>query len=1123
MSNFAHLHVHTAYSLLDGSIKIKNLINKVAELNMPAVAITDHGAMYGAIEFYKAAVERGIKPIIGCEVYVAPHSRNQKETKKEYHLVLLAQNKKGYENLTKLVSIAYLEGFYYKPRVDKEVLAAHSEGLIALSACLAGEIPALILQGSADEAKKAALQYKEIFKERFYLELQDHGIKEQKTVNEALIKLGKELNIPLVATNDVHYLERKDAEIHDILFCIQTQKTINDPDRMRFEGSEFYLKTEEEMYRLFQDVPEAITNTKKIADMIDLKFDFNQRLIPPFEIPDQYTSAAEYLKDLCYQGLEKRYDVVTPEIKKRLEYELNVINKMGYDNYFLIVWDFVRFAKANNIYVGPGRGSAAGSLVAYTLFITDLDPLPYGLLFERFLNPDRVSMPDIDIDFCYEKRDQVINYVIDKYGADRVAQIITFGTMAARMAIRDTGRALGIPYKEVDLIAKAIPQGTDIKTALEINADLKKLYDTNEKYRKLIDISSAIEGLPRHTSTHAAGVVISADELTKYTPIQKMDGVLTTQYDMWILEDLGLLKMDFLGLKTLTIIHETIQKTGQDIDISKIPLDDPKTFELLARGDTVGVFQLESSGMQSILKELKPSCFEEIIAVVALYRPGPMEQIPKFIKSKHGEEPIAYPHPDLEDILKETYGVIVYQEQIISLASCMAGFSLSQADILRRAIGKKKKEVLDEQKSAFINGVINQGYNRQIGENLFDLIEKFASYGFNKSHAAAYALIAYQTAYLKANYPVEFMASLLTNAMSNKDDIAAYVADCKKRGIEILPPDINESYADFTVKNNDIRFGLAAVKNVGLKAIDSIILAREKGKFTSLYDFCSRINLTECNRKTIESLIKSGAFDSLGKTRASYLSWIDHAVSVGQKAQVNQKSRQMSLLSQLGITETLEEPEEQIPEIPHKDKLFLEKEMLGLYVTDHPLGEFRETIEKLHGIENISQAIKKGTEKKKVIIAGIINSVKKTYTKKNQPMAFLKVEDLSKEIEVVIFPQLYETCQHLLQEDEIIVLEGTLEGKVEENEQTPKLICSQLKQFPRQNKIIIAEIRDEDVSKMKKLRGLLLGNQGNTPVYLYLPRRRKTILTGLDFWVKNNQAMLDGMSGIVGNVSVMQI
>ncbi|MDI3534752.1 MAG: polymerase subunit alpha [Thermosediminibacterales bacterium] len=971
---FVPLHVHTCYSLLDGSIRISDLLDRAVEFGMPAVAITDHGALYGAVEFYQAAKARNIKPIIGCEVYVAPRKRNQKEPGKDdfqYHLVLLAKNKQGYKNLSKLVTAGFLEGFYYKPRIDKELLESYSEGLIALSGCLAGEIPSLILKGEKEKALETAKWYRDLFgKNGFFLELQDHGIKDQKMVNRELIRMSKELDIPLVATNDTHYLEKKDAKIHEILLCIQTQKTIDDPDRLKFEGKEFYLKNEEQMRELFRDCPEAVDNTYRIAKMINLEFDFNRVLIPSYMAPPEFDSAMDYLRYLCYEGLRKRYKKITTEIRERLEHELNIIHKMGYEDYFLIVWDFVNFAKRNNIPVGPGRGSAAGSIVSYVLFITDLDPLPYGLLFERFLNPERVTMPDIDIDFCKEKRDLVIDYVAKKYGRNKVSQIITFGRMAARMAVRDAGRVMGFSPKEIDRIAKKIPQGMDIKTAVQTDPDLKTIYNGQEEYRNLLDTAMAIEGLPRHTSTHAAGVVISTDELTNYAPLQKTEGVLTTQYDMESLEKLGLLKMDFLGLKTLMIMHETIRRAGTNINLNNIPLDDSKTYELLSHGDTSGVFQLESSGMRSILRKLKPTCLEDIIAVVALYRPGPIEQIPVFIANKHSSK-IEYLHPDLASILKPTYGVIVYQEQIMQIASKMAGFSLGQADILRRAIGKKKKDVLEKQKTAFIQGVTER-YNRKLGEKLYDLIEKFA------------------------------LASLLSGAKDDSDKVAVYVAECREKGIKVLPPDVNESDVDFTVTGkNCIRFGLAAVKNTGKGAIESIIETRtQSGRFSSLYDFCRRVDLSKCNRRVIESLIKSGAFDSLGRSRAELLNTADKAYIYGQQGR--KTDNQLSLFSQIPeLTQEYGDNDISIPEFPYKLKLLLEKEMLGLYVSGHPLDEYRENLKNFKGIVNIKGV--KEDKPEKALIAGIISSVRRIITQKGQPMCFLRVEDFTGSIDVVVF------------------------------------------------------------------------------------------------------------------------
>ncbi len=1140
---FIHLHVHTEYSLLDGATRIRSVVEKAAELGMPAVAITDHGTMYGVIDFYKAARSKGIKPLIGCEVYVAPKSRFRKEKNNEnlyYHLVLLAKNQEGYRNLVKVVSAGYLEGFYYKPRVDKELLSQHSEGLIALSACLAGEIPALLLQGDEKQAREAALWYRETFGEgNFYLELQDQGIAEQKELNRKLFQLGRETGIPLVATNDVHYLEREDAEAHDVLLCIQTGKNVDDPKRLKFDGEGFYFKSEEEMRSAFAEFPpEVLENTGIIADKINLEFEFDKRYLPLYDIPPSYATPEEYLRALCREGLAKRYDQITPEIQERLDYELGVIEQMGFAGYFLIVWDFVNFSVANGIPVGPGRGSAAGSLVAYSLSITNIDPLRYGLLFERFLNPERVTMPDVDIDFCYERRDEVIRYVIDKYGEERVAQIITFGTMAARMAVRDVGRALNFTYGEADRVAKAIPEepGMTIQKALEMNSELAELYNNDERYRKFLDISRKVEGLPRHASTHAAGVVISGNPLVEHVPLQKTNGTLVTQFSMNLLEELGLLKMDFLGLRTLTIMEEAVRQVNQQrgeegkekgkLDLSAIPLDDSRTYSLLSQGDTAGVFQLESSGMRSVLRELKPSVFEDIIAVVALYRPGPMEQIPVFTESKHGSREISYPHPELEPVLKETYGVIVYQEQIMEIAARMAGFSLGQADLLRRAIGKKKKEILDQQRQIFTEGVDKKGYGKKLGTELYDLIVKFASYGFNKSHAAAYALIAYQTAYLKANYPVEFMAALLTGVMSNAAKIALYIADCRRQGIEILPPDVNESETNFTVVSSKrIRFGLAAVKNVGKGAIETIIKTRIKeGKFTGLGDFCRKVDLRTCNRKVIESLVKCGAFDSLGGLRSQYLNYLDQALQSGQHAQKEKMDGQISMFSYLGGDTFSGEQGDDLPPLPEyspREKLTFEKELVGLYISGHPLDQYRRILENLKGATPIGE-LAEFKDKSQVTAVGMISSVRTIYTKKGRPMSFLTVEDLTGELEVVVFSDLHERHQKSLEEERVILVKGRLDLKEEE---TVKMLGEEITFLPREPRQLLITISgDESFSEMLpellRLKNVLTSGQGGTPVYLYFEQKEKLILAGQECWVEDPERVQGEIEHILGTGSV---
>ncbi len=1118
---FVHLHVHTEYSLLDGAARISRVVEKAQKLGMPAVAITDHGSMYGVLEFYKAAKQKGIKPLLGCEVYVAPRSRFQKEPGRDdfkYHLLLLAKNMQGYRNLMKLVTAGYLEGFYYKPRVDKELLSKYNEGLIALSACKAGEIPELLLSGEEEKALQTALWYRDNFGPgNFYLELQEHGLPDQKELNLKLLKLGEKAGIPLVATNDVHYLERSDAAAHDVLLCIQTGKNVEETNRLKFEGSEFYFKDTEEMKETFSTFPaEVLENTLKIAAEVELEFSFDRMYLPSYDLPPSYQDAGEYLRALCYKGLTKKYPQLTTALKERLDYELDVINKMGFAGYFLIVWDFVRFAHENGILVGPGRGSAAGSLVAYALSITNIDPLRYGLLFERFLNPERVTMPDIDIDFCYERRDEVIRYVVDKYGEDRVAQIITFGTMAARLAVRDVGRALNFSYGETDRIAKMIPfePGMSIDKALEMNKDLAELCRSDKRFRLLLDTSRAVEGLPRHSSTHAAGVVISGDPLVEHVPLQKTaDNIIVTQFPMNTLEELGLLKMDFLGLRTLTIMGEALRQVNvrrgenEKLHLDTIPLDDARTFALLSQGETVGVFQLESSGMRSVLRDLRPGKFEDIIAVVALYRPGPMEQIPVFIESKHGIRPIKYLHPDLEQVLKETYGVMVYQEQIMEVAAKMAGFTLGQADLLRRAIGKKKKEILDEQRLIFVQGVVKKGYAKKLGEDLYDLIVKFASYGFNKSHAAAYALIAYQTAYLKANYPLEFMAALLTGVMSSSEKVALYIADCRRQGIEILPPDVNESDVNFTVVGtNRIRFGLAAVKNVGRTAIETIIETRKKeGKFTSLQDFCSKVDLRTCNRKVLESLIKSGAFDSLGGLRSQYLNIMDEALTTGHQLQKDRLNGQISMFSYLGDTASPASAGDELPSIPEfspKEKLLLEKEMVGLYISGHPLNQYRLILENLRGVVSAGELSEVG-DRRNVAIAGMISSLRAIYTKKGRPMSFLKLEDLTGEVEVVVFSDIHEKYQKELKEDRVVLIYGSTDYKEEEE---VKIICKDIMFFPAEPRQLFIRIEDEKpLGEMVSLRDILASYPGGTPVYLYFEKNGKLLLTGQECWVKDNE------------------
>jgi len=1035
---FVHLHVHTEYSLLDGAIRIDELLSKVKSYGMSAVAITDHGVMYGVIDFYKKAREMDIKPIIGCEVYVAPGSRFEKVAVKgsepAYHLVLLAQDKTGYRNLTELVSRAFLEGFYYKPRVDKELLKEYSQGLIALTACLAGEVPRYIASGDRDAAERLVLEYRDIFgPENFFLELQDNKIPEQESINQALMEIGKRHRIPLVATNDCHYLEKTDAQVHDVVLAIQTATTLDDPKRLHFPTQEFYVKSPGEMEQAFAAVPEALENTLFIAERCNVNLELGQVLLPEFTVPDGFTPFT-YLVHLCEEGLKKRYgDPVPAKIKEQVEYELKVINDMGYSAYFLIVWDFVNYARQNGIMVGPGRGSAAGSLVSYALGITNIDPLKYGLLFERFLNPERVSMPDIDIDFCFERRNEVIEYVSSKYGKTHVAQIITFGRMMARQAVRDVGRALGWSYGDVDKIAKLIPStpGVTLEKALSANPQLQSLAEQNKDVGSLLSFARRIEGLCRHASVHAAGVVISNQPLMNYVPLQKMnEGEIVTQFDMDALQDLGLLKMDFLGLRTLTIIERAlkiIKNTHQkNVDLDQIPLDDPETYRLLSKGETVGVFQLESGGMKELLKRLKPEGIEDLIAILALYRPGPLGSgmIEDFIERKHGRVKVTYPHESLESILRETYGVIVYQEQVMKIASQFAGFPLGQADILRRAMGKKKPEVMREQREKFIQGALKQGHDRNTAEEIFNLIEYFAGYGFNKSHSAAYAVISYQTAYLKAHYPTEYLAACLTSNASDSDKVAKFIAECKRLGIQILPPDINESLANFTVVGEGkIRFGLAAIKNVGDSAIEEILARRRESRFRNIFDFAERVDLRVINKRVLESLIKAGAFDSLHSNRAQLLASVEEIIASFSR----KKKAKISQISLFGGQSTPEPyPElKEVEELERQELLKMEKEMLGFYVSDHPLREIALRYPHMITVPigrlgTIKQAVK-------VKILGVVNAFRKIVTKTGGEMYFVSLEDETGSVEVIFFPNFKDELQPYLTSGKVLGILGRLD------------------------------------------------------------------------------------------------
>ncbi len=1049
-ANFVHLHVHSEYSLLDGACRISELVAQAKKNKMPALAITDHGVMYGAIQFYKEAIRQGIKPIIGCEMYVAQQSRFDKSSQRKetpHHLILLAKNNEGYKNLIKLVTLSYLEGFYYKPRIDKELLREHSNGLIALSACLKGEISQCILQKNIKKAKEVAIDFLNIFGEdNFYLELQKNGIPEQEIVNENLIEISQELSIPVVASNDIHYINKEDARAHEILLCIQTATNLSDSKRLKFATDAFYFNSPEEMNNNFSKVPQALENTLRIAEKCNLEIDFRQAQLPEFKVPPEY-NINTYLKELCYKGLNERYSEVTKQLEGRLEYELSVIKKMEFEPYFLIVWDFVRYAKEEGIMVGPGRGSAAGSLVAYCLNITNIDPIAYGLLFERFLNPERINMPDFDIDFCYERREEVIEYVSKKYGNDKVAQIITFGTMAARAAVRDVGRALGIAYARVDTIAKMIPwePNITIEKALKMESRLKELMKNDEDIKKLIETASSLEGLSRHASTHAAGIVLSRKPLADYVPLQKTaEGEICTQYAMAELEELGLLKMDFLGLRTLTVISNALKiikhTRGEMVDINKIPLDDKKVYKMLSKGNCAGIFQLESEGMRDLVKRLKPENIEDITALLALYRPGPLGSgmIEDFINRKKGIIEIKYAHPQLESILKETYGVIVYQEQVMKIASELAGFTLGQADILRKAIGKKQKGVMEKQRELFTKGAQKNNIKKNTAAEIFDLIAYFAGYGFNKSHSVSYAFISYQTAYLKTHYTIEYMASLLTSIMGNNDKVALYIKECRNMNIEILPPDINQSLVNFTVVGGKaIRFGLAAVKNVGEKAIKSIIDEHKRNSnFTSLLDFCQRVDLRVVNKRVIESLIKCGAFDSIGARRSQLLAVLDLSLKNGQEYQKSKRNGQTSIFdlfeenSQVKNSSNYQERLPDISEFSKNELLAMEKEMLGLYISYHPLNDYSERLKKI--ITCTSIELTNFSDKSRVILAGVINNLKRKSTKNGNLMAFITLEDLEGSVEIIAFPKVYEKCKEMIKEDEIIITEGHIdvaEGK----------------------------------------------------------------------------------------------
>ena len=1115
--SFAHLHVHTEFSLLDGSNKIKEYVSRVKELGMNSAAITDHGVMYGVIDFYREAKKQGINPILGCEVYVAPNSRFDREITggddRYYHLVLLAENEEGYANLTKIVSKGFVEGYYYKPRVDKELLRKYHKGIIALSACLAGEVARFLTKGLYEEAKKTALEYQEIFGEgNFFLELQDHGIPEQGLVNQQLFKMSEETGIELVATNDIHYTYAEDAKPHDILLCIQTGKKLSDENRMRYDGGQYYVKSEEEMLRLFPYAKQALENTQKIADRCHVEIEFGVTKLPKYDVPDGYTSW-EYLQKLCYEGLEKRYGDPSEELKNRLSYELETIHQMGYVDYFLIVWDFIKYAKDHGISVGPGRGSAAGSIVSYCLEITTIDPIRYQLLFERFLNPERVSMPDIDVDFCYERRQEVIDYVTRKYGKDCVAQIVTFGTLAARGVIRDVGRVMDLPYAYVDSISKMIPQelGITIDKALKMNPDLKKLYDTDETVTNLIDMAKRLEGLPRHCSMHAAGVVICQKPVDEYVPLSRAaDGTITTQFIMTTLEELGLLKMDFLGLRTLTVIQNAVllaRRKQPELNINQIDYNDQKVLDYIGTGKTDGVFQLESAGMKGFMKELKPHNLEDVIAGISLYRPGPMDFIPQYIRGKNDSSSITYDCPQLEPILAPTYGCIVYQEQVMQIVRDLAGYSLGRSDLLRRAMSKKKAAVMEKERKIFIYGdeetgvpgCIKNGIDEQTANKIYDEMIDFAKYAFNKSHAAAYAVVSYQTAWLKYYFPVEYMAALMTSVIDNPSKVSEYIYACRQMNIKILPPDINKGEANFSVDGGDIRYGLAAIKSIGRPVIKAIVEDREElGLFQNLEDFITRLSAKNIlNKRTIENLIKAGALDTLGGTRKQFMSIYVQIVDHVTQEKKNSMVGQMTLFD-LVSEDQKEEFQIRMPDVGEYSKetlLAFEKEVLGIYVSGHPLEAYEEKWKKSISATTADFQLDEETGHTKVhdgakeIIGGMITEKTIKHTKKNQMMAFITVEDLLGTVEVVVFPRDYEKNRDYLEADSKVFVRGRVS---EEDDKPSKMICEKIIPFERTKKELWIQFPDKAtfLDEEQIVYGYLADSDGDDEVMIYCAKER---------------------------------
>ena len=1169
MVPFAHLHVHSEYSLLDGACRIEGLVDRVAELGQTACALTDHGVMYGVIDFYRACKAKGIHPVIGCEVYLAPHSRfDRSYLNGEWHshLILLCENMTGYRNLIHMVSLGFSEGFYMKPRIDMDLLRQHSEGLICLSACLAGVIPRALAEGDMDGAYELCEQFLEIFdRDHFYLEVQDHGIEVQKKVNDGLYKLAEELNIGLVATNDAHYLTRKDARIQDVLMCIQMGKTVDDPTRMKFETQEFYIKDADEMAALFPDHPEALENTVRIAERCQVEFEFGKYHLPEFDVPEGYT-ALEYLQKLCGEGFAARYPDDDGTVRARLQYEIDMIAKMGFVDYFLIVSDFIGYAERNGIPVGPGRGSAAGSIVSYCLGITDLDPIHYSLYFERFLNPERVSMPDIDVDFCYVRRPEVIEYVTEKYGKDRVAQIVTFGTMAARNSIRDVGRALSIPYNEVDAVAKQVPNELHITIdkALSINPELKKMYDENPQVRELIDTARALEGMPRHASTHAAGVVITKDPVDTYVPLARNDEQMVTQFPMTTLEELGLLKMDFLGLRNLTVIADAekmIRRHTPDFNIEKVDMSDKATYEMLGRGSTMGVFQLESAGITNVVTGLRPQSIEDITAVVALYRPGPMPSIPRYIECRHHPEKVTYKHPLLEPILKVTYGCMIYQEQVMQVFQSLAGYSLGKADMVRRAMSKKKMKELEKERINFIygneelgiDGAVKRGVPENVAASLFDEIMDFANYAFNKAHAVCYAVVSFRTAYLKCHYPREYMAALLTSVLDSSDKISEYIQAAREMGIAVLPPDVNESFDSFSVSGRDIRFGLAAVKGVGRSFMKQLVEEREAGGlFSSFQDFCERMYDRELNRRAVESMIKAGAFDSMGYRRSQLLKIVNAVVDAIAQSRKKNIEGQMDLFG-MGNDEVRDTqialPD--IPEVSKRELLSMEKETTGLYLSGHPMDEYRDLAKQASAasirriIDDLSGESEQPVYKDgmTVRLACVITAVRLKSTKNGSMMAYVTVEDESASIELVVFPRSLQQCGAYLTEDSAVLLTGRIDAREDEapkvllNEAQPlteSAVSSTLaKENPQQSvytdqqaaklapQKLFLRIASMQGDEWPQIKAILLTQPGDTPVYLYPTDTKKKTLAARRYWCQPDVPFLEKLRFLLGEEDVI--